>query len=60
MKISAMTLVKALEALNYLAMQASNVPEGLKYLDVLDARLELKVVLSSLDKIEVSDEATSE
>lgn len=56
MKISAMTLVKALEALNYLAMQASNVPEGLKYLDVLDARLELKAVLSNLDKVEVEQE----
>lgn len=55
MKVSAMTLVKALEALNYLAMQASNVPEGLKYLDVLDARLELKAVLSNLDKIEVEE-----
>lgn len=55
MKVSAMTLVKALEALNYLAMQ-SKAPEGLKYLDVLDARLELKVVLSNLDKIEVEQE----
>lgn len=56
MKISVTTVVKALEALNYLAMQASNVPEGLKYLDVLDARIELKVLLSNLDKIEVEQE----
>jgi hypothetical protein len=54
MKVSPMTLMKALEALDYLSKQ-SNAPEGLQYLDVLDARVELKVLLKSLDKVEVEE-----
>lgn len=48
MKISAADLAKALEAMNWVLTQRDTAPDGLKFEDLLHARISIKIVLDQL------------
>jgi len=55
MKVNAANLAKALEAMNWVIKQP-DAPEGLKYRDLFDARINILVALKGLEvKVEEAE-----